>query len=68
MDRVGQLGDRPPARRREVALDVVDGARQHVQLVVQFVELLACDHELALAQLELAGPLMRDPVPLTATC
>ena len=46
---------------------VVDRARQHVQVVVQTIELVPGDHQLVLAQLELGGPLARHPIPLAAS-
>ena len=59
-------GRRPGPERVEVALDVVDRAREDVELVVQLVEARLRDDQLALAELELVGPLAGDPVPLAA--
>ena len=50
----------------QIALDVVDGARQDVEVVVQLLERGLGDDELAVAQLELAPPLTGHPLPLPA--
>lgn len=67
LERVAQLRHRAPARRRQIASRVLNRARQHVQVVVQRVELVPGDHELVLAQLEFGGPLTGHPVPLTTS-
>ena len=51
----------------QIVVGVLHRARQDVQLVVQLVECRSGDHQLALAQVELAGALPGDPVPLPAT-
>ncbi len=48
----------------EISFDVLHGARQHVQLVVQTVEFGSCDDEFVVTQLELPGSLAGHPVPL----
>ena len=58
--------DGDAAGGRQVALDVLHRARQHVQLVVEVVERRLRHHELALAERQLPGPLARHPVPLAA--
>ena len=50
----------------EVSMRVDHGALQHVQLVVQRVELAAGHHQLTVAERQLTGPLTRHPVPLAA--
>jgi hypothetical protein len=67
VEHLAQLGRRGGAGGGEVAIGVVDRARQHVEVVVQAVELVARDHQLVFAQLQLARPLARHPVPLPAT-
>ena len=53
-------------RRREIVVGVLHRARQDVELIVQLVERRSGDHQLAVAELELVGPLARHPVPLPA--
>ena len=53
--------------RVEISFDIVNGALQHVDLVAQRVELLACHDELVFAEAEFIGALPGDPVPLTAS-
>ena len=50
----------------EVALDVVDGAGEDVEVVVQLVEGRLGDDELAVAERQFVGALAGDPVPLAA--
>jgi hypothetical protein len=42
---------------REVALDIADGALEHVQPVTQGIELGAREHQLVLTEAELGGAL-----------
>lgn len=65
---VAQLdGRRARSGGCEITLRVVDRTRQHVQVVVQRLELGTRDHQLALAEFEFTRPLAGDPVPLAAT-
>ena len=64
VERLAQLGDRSASPAGgQIALDVVHRARQDVQLVVQLVERRLRDHQLAVAQLQLARPAGGTPSP-----
>ena len=65
LEGIRQLLDRRPAARSAVPLGVLHGACQHIQLVVQPIELVSGDDELILAEFQLCRSLPRDPVPLT---
>jgi len=47
-----------------IAFDVVDGTGQHIQIIVQAVELGLGDDQLMLTELQFTGPLTAHPVPL----
>jgi len=51
----------------EISLGVGDRALQHIQIVVQCIELAACGDELALAERQVVRSLASHPVPLTAS-
>ncbi len=50
----------------EVALGVVDGTGEHVEVVVQSVEFVATNHDFVRAERQFSGSLPRHPVPLPA--
>ena len=50
----------------EITFGVLDRAGQDVQLVVEVVEFRLGDDQLGLAELQFAGALAADPIPLTA--
>ena len=66
VERLAQLGVRGPTARRQIPLDVLDGARQDVEVVLQPVEATSIDDQLVGAEREVGGTLACDPVPLTA--
>jgi hypothetical protein len=55
------------AARGEVSFGVFDRAGEGVDVVMQTIEFVARDDQLVLAQLKFASPLVRDPIPLTAS-
>ncbi len=62
VERFTELTVRRPTTR--VALDVRDRTRQHVQVVVQFVEFVPVDDDLVGAERKVSCTLTRDPIPL----
>jgi len=48
----------------KIALSVIDGACQDVQIVMECVELGSCNHQFVLAEFEFARTLPCYPVPL----
>lgn len=55
---------RATTERCQVSIDIIDRACQHIELVVNGVELCAGDHEFLIAQLQLTRTLLTNPVPL----
>lgn len=67
LERLAQAGGgRPCAHRRKVAIGVVNGAGENVELITQGVEIPPRHDELVLAQSQLACALSGHPVPLAA--
>ncbi len=50
----------------EISFCVLDGAGEHVEVVVQLVEFVSCDDQFVGAQRQIGGSLPSHPVPLPA--
>jgi hypothetical protein len=65
--RLAKFAARRRLRACEVPFDVVDGARQHVQLVMERIEFRPCHHQFVLTQRKFGCSLPGHPVPLATS-